>query len=187
MATDGFVTSAELARVLDITGTRIRQLVRDGVLKASKTPSGALRYELIPSIHKYVGFLREAAEKKGKTDDVKAIELETAKANNRLKQAKAKRAEMELAEIEGKMHRSEDVRDVMTDLVFAVRGAMLSIPGRVAMDCAATDNAAEVARIIRETVDEQLTDLTRYEYNAARFAEKVRERSSLGEGVADDE
>ncbi|MBQ2361997.1 MAG: hypothetical protein II287_00115, partial [Bacteroidaceae bacterium] len=45
-------------------------------------------------------------------------------------------------ELEGKMHRSEDVEAVMTDLVYTIRSMLMALPGRLAVDVVSTKTAA---------------------------------------------
>ena len=56
---------------------------------------------------------------------------------------KAEMAKLELMELQGSMHRSEDVRAMTEDLVYTMRSALLSLPGRLARDAAEAASAAE--------------------------------------------
>ena len=43
---------------------------------------------------------------------------------------RAKKMKLEVQELEGKMHRSEDVKAMTDDLIYAVRSALNAMPGR---------------------------------------------------------
>lgn len=105
-----------------------------------------------------------------------ALTLIKKKADAEYKEAKAEAARLEVDEIYGKMHRSEDVQAMTADLLFFVRGALTALPGRCATDCAATSEPNEVQKIIEREVFEILQDLSEYKYDAARYDELVRQR-----------
>ena len=74
----------------------------------------------------------------------KSAEEKLADARSEYEDAKA-----EADELQGKMHRSEDVAAMTTDLIYAIRGAMMALPGRLAVDVASANSPAEAAEIIR--------------------------------------
>ncbi|MCD8323184.1 MAG: hypothetical protein LUC89_09925 [Oscillospiraceae bacterium] len=93
-----------------------------------------------------------------------------------MKKAKARRAEIETAELEGRMHRSEDVEALTEDLIYAIRGALLALPGRLAVDVVNTASPAEAADVIRKEVYAVMTELSSYQYDPEKYAERVRDR-----------
>ena len=108
----------------------------------------------------------------------------------RIKQAKAQIAELEVQELQGIMHRSEDVAALTEDLLYTIRDSLLALPGRLAVDVAATSTAAEAAEVIKREVYLVMKDLSNYSYDPEKYAERVRERmdwKAEHEGEADDE
>lgn len=93
-----------------------------------------------------------------------------------MKIAKANIAKAEADELQGKMHRSEDVAAMTTDLIYAIRGAMMALPGRLAVDVAAAQSPAEAAEIIRREVNKAMRELSNYRYDPKKYEERVRER-----------
>lgn len=91
------------------------------------------------------------------------------------------------------MHRSEDVAALTEDLLYTIRDALLSLPGRLAVDVARTGTAAEAAEVIKREVYLIMKDLSDYEYDPEKYAERVRERMDWqaehdgGDGEDDDE
>ena len=83
---------------------------------------------------------------------------------------------MERDELRGKMHRSEDVEAMTSDLVFSIRAMMLALPGRLAIDLADMDKPAEVSERIKGEVYKILEELSKYEYSAEAYRARVRER-----------
>ena len=91
---------------------------------------------------------------------------------------------LQLKELEGTMHRSEDVAAMTEDLVYSIRNMLNALPGRLATDVANTDSPAEAADIIRRETNRMLRELANYHYNPEAYAARVNERRQW-EGAAD--
>lgn len=162
------VSVAELSVVLGKTPDRIYQLVRDGTLQTTRR--GHLL--LADSVHRYIRFLSKdaVAEEDVKLDRMRRQSEVTMKAS------KAQIAKLEMQELQGKMHRSEDVAALTEDLIYTVRGTLMALPGRLAVDVAAASTAAEAAEIIRKEVHKAMRELSAYQYDPKKYEERVRER-----------
>lgn len=175
-----------LANLFDLTERWIDQLMAEGVLVPEKLENGAVRFDLYPAITMYVKYLRlKAAGREEKNVDKVTAEQEKARADADWKRAKAKVAELQLAELEGRMHRSDDVEAVLTDLVYTVRSMLLALPGRLAMDVMQATSANEASAIIRGECVHILDELTEYKYDPEVFRKRVRERLGWGEAIDD--
>lgn len=95
-------------------------------------------------------------------------------------------AALQLSELEGTMHRSEDVEAVMTDLVYNIRSMLVALPGRLAVDVTGAATPAEASEIIRTEVYKILTELAGYKYDPEVYARRVRDREGWSEQLADD-
>ena len=175
------VSTTELACVLGITGRRIRQLAEDGRLE--KESKG--RFLLCESVQRYIASLA----KETVSEEDRRMEKASRTADVTLKASKAQIAKMEADELRGKMHRSEDVAAMTEDLIYTVRGSLMALPGRLAVDVAAAITPAEAAEIIRKEVHALMRELVNYEYNPEKYEERVRERRNweAGGGDVDDE
>jgi phage terminase Nu1 subunit (DNA packaging protein) len=172
-----YVDAKTIAKMFQLTVRRIQQLTQDGVID-TVVVSGqrARKYDLVDTVQKYIKFLQDKAygrEEKEATGDLVEKKL---KAEIKYKEAKAKRAEVENAEIQGGMHRAEDVMKVTSDLVMAIRAAILSLPGTLAVDCAGADTAQETAGIIKTACNNILNQLVDYDYDPEKYAALVKER-----------
>ena len=98
-----------------------------------------------------------------------------------LKRSKADIAALQLSELEGTMHRSEDVEAVMTDLVYNIRSMLVALPGRLAVDVTGAATPAEASEIIRTEVYKILTELAGYKYDPEVYARRVRDREGWSE------
>lgn len=179
-----------IAKLFDVTVRRIQQLTQDGVLKTIEVTENnrkVRRYDLMPTIQAYIKYLSDKAYGREQKESVSNKEEEKLQAEVDIKKAKAKIAQLELDELEGRMHSAEDVEAMTTDLCLAVRSALLSMPGQLAVDVADINNAAEISEIIKTTVNDILDELSRYEYNPDEYRRRVRERQGWLESHSNDE
>lgn len=163
-----------IARLFGKTARRIYQLTQDGVLPTEPTPEGN-RYDLLPTVQRYIQYLEE----KNKSGQPAAVTEKLEKkldAEIKYKEAKAGKAKLELDELKGKLHRSEDIEKITNELVFSVRSMLLALPGRVAMDLAAINTASAVSEYMARHVAALLDELATHEYNPEAYAQLVRER-----------
>jgi len=166
ITTDTEVSTSELACVLGITARYVRQLTEDGQLE--KVKQG--RYALCDSVQRYISSKEAVSEDDAKLDKAKKAAEVT------LKTSKAHIAKMEADELRGKMHRSEDVEAMTEDMIYTIRGSLLALPGRLAVDVAAVKSPAEAAEVIRREVALLMQELTQYRYDPQKYEERVRKR-----------
>ena len=74
------------------------------------------------------------------------------------------------------MHRAEDVEAITTDHVLFLRSMLLAMPGKLAVDCANCNSAAETAARIQKEVYYILDNLANYRYDPEEYKKRVRER-----------
>ncbi len=165
-----------LANYFGISARRVQQLAQDNIIPSVKE-KGNYYFDPPIAIKKYITFLQDALNKKNKNTEEqenKKLDVEI-----RLKEAKASYAELELNELKGKMHRAEDVEELISDLAATIKGMIIALPGRVAMDVAKLDTAAEVSAVLEKACFEICEQLTEYEYNPEYFKTRVQERGGL--------
>lgn len=171
-----YLKTADMCAMTGKSNQWIGQLASQGVLFKVQTAHGNL-YEMHDAVKAYIGNLEERqASEDDKEADLKKKQL-TAEVS--MKQSKALIASLDAKERQGKMHRSEDVAAMTEDLIYAIRGALLALPGRLAVDVLTATNAAEASELIREEVSRVMEELSRYQYYPAKYQERVRERMRL--------
>ncbi|MBR5589845.1 MAG: hypothetical protein IKW41_06790 [Phascolarctobacterium sp.] len=176
--------TAVIARIFKLTPRRIQQLTQEGVLPGEKTAKG-WHYDLYTAITCYIAYLKEQIEtKRPQTMEEKL--LEKLDAEIKYKNAKADKAQLELDELNGILHRASDIEKLTNELVFAVRSMLLALPGRWAMDLAAIDNAPEASQYMARQVAVLLDELATHEYNPDVYKQLVREREGW-QAINDDE
>lgn len=178
------VDSKIIAQLFGVTTRRVQQLAQEGIISATKQ-GNANKYDLLPTIQRYIKHLSEKANGKEAAKKDTETEGRRLEAEADLKRSKADMAALQLKELEGKMHRSEDVEAVMTDLVYTIRSMLMALPGRLAVDVVSAKTAAEASEVIRAEVYKVLEELAGYKYDPEEYARRVRDRegwSDLSDG-----
>ena len=162
----------------------INRLTNEGTLEKFKTKKGP-KYEMHEVVKAYLAMIeareQDRSDADGEADAVKK------RADADYKKAKATIAQLDAKEREGKMHRSEDVAALTEDLIFTIRAALLALPGRLAVDVLDATDRAQATDIIRREVYQIMEELSNYEYDPAKYEERVRERLNLEALDGDDE
>ena len=169
-----------IAKLFDLDVRRVQQLAKEGILPAaSQRP---YKFDLLPTVKAYIRYLRDRANgKEAKTADTVKAEADKLRAEADLKQSKAKIAELQLKELEGKMHRSEDVEALTNDLVYTARSMIMALPGRLAMDVVQAGSASEASALIRTECYKILDELAGYQYDPEAYRRRVRDREGWSE------
>ena len=164
------VSTTELAAILGVTARRVQQMAQDGTI----IPVRRGYFQLGDAVQRYINFISKPQI------DAEDQKYEKAKRSSEavLKSARAQMAKMEVDELKGKMHRSEDVAEFTEDLIYTIRSALLALPGRLSVDVAATSTPAEAAEVIRREIHKVMRELSNYHYDPEKYAEKVAERHS---------
>ena len=178
LTADTEVKTTEAASISGLSVRSIQLAIQDGKLKTIRDGVTTL------------GLLHEWASARPPTkEDEEVAKLVKARnaADLQLKAAKAAKAKMEVDELKGLMHRAEDVAAMTEDLIYEIRGALIALPGRLAVDVAAATTPAEASEIIRKEVHKVMRELANYQYDPKKYEERERERMDWSDGDSDDE
>lgn len=176
---DTEVSPTELACVLGISARHIRRLAEDGQLEKSDG-----HFLLCESVQRYIKSQSKAEERSA---EEQRLEKARQAADVTLKSSKAKIAKLEADELQGKMHRSEDVAAMTEDLIYTIRSSLMALPGRLAVDVVDAQTPAEASEIIRREVYAVMSELSHYRYDPKRYEERVRGRMNWETNWADDD
>lgn len=179
-----YLKTADICAITGKSNQWIGQLANQGTLPKKKTAHGAM-FDMVQTLYSYITMLESRIDDK----DVDSEKAEKTKKESEaaLKKAKATIATLDAKERLGQMHRSEDVAAMTEDLIYAVRGALLALPGRLAVDVMQANNSAEASEIIRAEVYKIMEELADYKYDSAKYQERVRERLNLSTEDSDNE
>ncbi|BBF41992.1 hypothetical protein lbkm_0674 [Lachnospiraceae bacterium KM106-2] len=156
------VSAKVLSKMIGVTERRIRQLAEEGILvKASQG-----RYKLNDSIHGYILTLKIANESKSFSNDLDdELDLDKEKALH--ERVKRHMAELKYALMKGDVHKSEDVEDVMNNMLSNFKSRCLSLPSKLTPLLLDRSDKAYVLKLLTDNIMQLLNELS--EYNANDF------------------
>lgn len=152
-----------VARFLDLSERRVRQLRAEGVI-AEVRPG---LFDLADTNRRYINFLRNR-----NPDGEARLDYNTERA--KLVRAKRKNEEYDLMIKENRLHSSEDVEAVMTAMLINFKSRLSSIPSKLAPLLSRKSDKAEIAGILKSNIDEALQELSDF-------------KNTFGEVVGDNE
>jgi len=167
-----YMKAADLASMVGKSIQWIGQLASQGILAKSETPHGSM-YELKPTMKAYLRMLGDRTEEEKTSPAKEMMKVELA-----AKKAKATKAVLETQELIGKMHRADDVALMVSDWFAAIRGMLIALPGRLAIDVAQISDPAEASKRIRHEVYLIMEEMMNYQYDKKKYEGLVRERLS---------
>lgn len=173
------VNTTSMAVLTGLTARRVQQLIQDGTFTTES--KGLMRAG--DTLEKHRNMLRNSKE----DEEDRKIERARRASEAQMKASKATIAKYEAEELKGTMHRAEDVAAMTEDLVFTIRGALMALPGRLAVDVSTANTPAEASEIIRKEVHKVMRELANYRYDPKKYEERVRERMDWSERDDDDE
>ncbi len=166
-------TTQVIAKIFGVSTRRVEQLKAEGVIKGQGRPT---KYDLLPTIQAYIRYLSDKANGRAKKETTAELEESKLRAEVDIKEAKAAAARLELAELQGTMHRAEDVESITADHVLAIRSMLMAMPGKLAVDLSNLHTAPEMAERVKRECYFILEQLADYEYDPNEYRQRVMER-----------
>ena len=143
------LSTALMARVLDISPRRLQQLVTDGIIE--KAERG--KFDLIGTVHGYIRFLRDRL----KAQDGGSEDLMRSRAS--IASTKATLAEINLKQVRGELVPADEVLNAFVAQILSAKARLLAIPAKLAHRIVNVKNVAEAETLIREAIHEALADI----------------------------
>ena len=154
------VSAAVLGNIFGVTDRRIRQMAEEGIIvRAAKG-----RYNLVDSLKNYILSLKLAVDSNDSDNPDGELNFEEEKALH--ERVKRHISEMKLQTMKGELHKADDVRHVMTDMLSSFKTRMMNIPAKVAPVLEDRD-AGYIKERLTSEVTEALNELK--DYNTADF------------------
>lgn len=159
------VSATVLAKIIGVTDRRIRQLAEEGIL----VKVGHGRYNLQDSLQAYVLNLRVELEcKRENQESEEILDLEREKAIH--ENVKRHMSELKYLLMKGNLHRSEDVQNVMTDMLLNFKTKILSLPSKLTPRLVNRQDEGYILDVLTEELNIVLEELS--EYNPTVFYSK---------------
>ena len=153
------VSAAVLGNIFGVTDRRIRQMEEGIIVRAAKG-----RYNLVDSLKNYILSLKLAVDSNDSDNPDGELNFEEEKALH--ERVKRHISEMKLQTMKGELHKADDVRHVMTDMLSSFKTRMMNIPAKVAPVLEDRD-AGYIKERLTSEVTEALNELK--DYNPADF------------------
>ena len=161
----------DVAEHLDLSVKRVSELIRDGILPSKR---GSSPCNLDVCRIAYISYLRKLGgyHKRSGSGDI-------AEEKTKLTAAQARKAELEVEELEARLIPSEAVQDTWINYVSNVRAKLLAIPSRKAHQVITAEKYSEAEQIIKEQVYEALKELSENGLPAKYSKDSETDESSL--------
>lgn len=143
-------TAKTMARMLDVTERRIRQMKDEGIIAEYEGRPGL--YDLVSTTHRYINYLRGRNPDNAEIIDYK---IERAK----LMRAKRRNEEYDLQVKERELHATADIEAVVSGTLITFKTRLMAIPAKLSPVLSKKTKKSEIHRILKEAVDEALAEL----------------------------
>lgn len=151
------VTEVELAEYLGLSTRRIRQLSKEGVVIKSQKA----RYDLKKSVLGYINSIRQ--QEKQMDSNIEKLKLTKEATSLQHEQLKKRKTELQVQEMEKKLHRSEDVEYFWNAMVLAAKSRLTAIPVKCAPLLVGIEDRKEIQSILKREVAEALNEVADYD------------------------
>ena len=136
------VSTSLLAEIIGVTSRRVQQLTKEIPLEQVSRRT----YDLPITVQKYVAWIKDstAASNEGE------VNLQTEK--TLLTRAQRKKAERLLQLMDGELHKADDVKFIVGNMVATVRSRLLDIPAKLSPKMIAQKDIDIVRAIIQDEI-----------------------------------
>lgn len=146
------VSTSEICEIMGLKPRRIQQLADEGaVIRAAHG-----KYDLVATFQAYTEYEKE----KIISDDP---DLDKLREETLWTRARRKKTEAELGIITGKLHRADDVENIMNAMMMSFRSQLLSFASRLAPKVQGKKDLIEIQEITKEEVEDLMRELKDYD------------------------
>lgn len=170
-----YVSLSTVCAAVGLDAKTAGKLATDGVLIRRKYGTTSV-YDLVGSAKSYIDFLKERFA--AAVVDEKVLERQKKAAEAKDKEAKAEISAIRLAELQGQMHRSEDVKAVFGDLVTYINDVLSSFAGKISVGIATCTTDAQRQDVVHKEINAVRRELSKYTYDPKDFKKLVRAREN---------
>ena len=146
----GYASKDTICRLFGLSGRRIEQLVSDGIIDRVKTKSGEVRFELAPTIQKYVKYLSDKAYGRERSDKEAELKEQKLRADVALKESQGELHRLRTEIAQGNYISVEEVKADYSRFFIVFKNFALSIPGKMAGRLSGFVDPVEVREIENE-------------------------------------
>lgn len=155
-----FCTTAHLSQMLGVTERQIYNLMNNGVV----VKVGANKLDCIKSVANYINQMKEEeAVRNEKPEKIKSM-TEAVKLKH--EQMKSRKTELQVLQMEGKLHYAEDVTALWNSSVVAVKSRLTAIPVKIAPQLKGEMDITVIQELIDREIFDALKEISDYDASA---------------------
>lgn len=143
-------TAKAISKVLGITERRINQLRADGIIREYRENL----FILSGAVQDYIDYIKNGSTADGTDYNAERALLAKAKRENQELDLKIKKKEL---------HESADIERIITDMLINFKSRLMAIPSKLSPVLAKKTDNAEIFNILRESIEEALTELADFD------------------------
>ena len=161
-------TTKHLAKMFGVSERQIYNQIENGVV----VKIGANKFDCVQSVANYIGKIKELEELRKQTPE--EINNQTAAVKLEHERLKSRKTELQVLEMEGRLHFEEDVKALWNNSIVAAKSRLSSIGVKLAPQLRGEIDEGVIKDHIDREVYEALKELS--EYNAGDFARELADR-----------
>ena len=170
-------TTTHLSKMYGVSERQIYNQTDNGIA----VKIGANKYDCVKSVSNYIKKMREQEKLRNQTPEQIKAETEAVKLEH--EKLKARKTELQVLELEGKLHYEEDVKALWNDIIVAAKSKLSSIGVKLALQLKGETDEGVIQDLIDREVYDALKELS--EYNSSDFEAEMLGR--IEDGDADEE
>lgn len=151
------VDVGKVASALNLTETRVQQLVKEGLPREARG-----QYDPVKCMLWYIRYLQQALEKKS-VPTLDGGFVGEREERVRLLRSQADLSEIELSKQRGQLVAIQDVEKAMTDLVLTTKARVMAVAPRLAPELLGETSRVMVHAKIEKALKEALLNLSKFE------------------------
>jgi phage terminase Nu1 subunit (DNA packaging protein) len=167
------VSTEELAQFVGVDPRRIQQLTQEGVIKKEPGDKKTAKYDFVRNVHSLLQYYRKKSDSRGSKD---SEGMKNAK--ERQAAAKAKLEELKLAQLEGDLHKAEDIERLTGAVLTRLRINLLAIPMGLAPVLRDMDDTMEIAEKLDERIRRAMNEAADMDLKKLIEAEDLAEKET---------
>jgi phage terminase Nu1 subunit (DNA packaging protein) len=148
------LSTEELAQFVGVDPRRIQQLTKEGVIKKELGDKKTAKYDFVRNVHSLLQYYRQKSDSRGSRD---SEGMKSAKERHAV--AKAHLEELKLAQLEGDLHKAEDIERLIGAVLTRLRINLLAIPMGLAPVLRDMDDTMEIAEKLDERIRRAMNEV----------------------------
>ena len=152
--------TSHLAKMFGVSERQIYNQIQNNIV----VKVGANKFDCVQSVANYIGLMREQEEIRKQSPEKIRAETEAVKLQH--EQFKSRKTELQVLQMEGKLHYEDDVKNLWNSSVIAVKSRLQSIGVKVAPQIRGETNEAVIQEYIDREIYDALKEIADYDASA---------------------